>query len=174
MSRAGIRVFQVRAKSLAARPFVELVRAVRRALPPDSVLIVNDRADVARIAGADGVHVGDEDLLPDAVRRVFPGIVGLSTHSLADVCKARGCDYLGFGPIFASPTKPTDRPRLGVEGVAQARAATDLPIVAIGGIRFEDIAALRNAGASGVALVSALSVPGRYRELAHRAVEAFG
>lgn len=174
IAAAGVRVFQVRAKELPGGAFVSLVRAVRSALPEDAVLIVNDRADVALVAGADGVHVGDDDLPVEAARSVLPAgsIVGFSTHTLAEVEAAATlpCDYIGFGPIFDSATKRTGRATHGPGGLAAACARSHRPVVAIGGITAGDVAALRRAGASGVAMISGLLVPGRIAELAAAAV----
>lgn len=178
MAMVGVRVFQVRAKGLPAGAFVRLAAAVRDVLPPDAVLIVNDRADVALAAGADGVHVGDEDLPVDEVRRIVPpdAIVGFSTHSLAEVqaASAMACDYIGFGPVFRSVTKPTGRAEHGIEGLAAACAASSRPVVAIGGIGVAQVRAVRAAGASGVAMISGLLVPGRVSELAEAAVREAG
>jgi thiamine-phosphate pyrophosphorylase len=172
---AGVRVFQVRAKDLPAGAFVRLVIAVREVLPPDALLIVNDRADVALASGADGVHVGDEDLAPADVRAILPpgSVVGFSTHSPAEVAAASAlpCDYIGFGPVFSSTTKRTGRREHGVEGLAVACAASTRPVVAIGGIEVGQVRALRAAGASGVAMISGLLVPGRVADLARAAVE---
>jgi thiamine-phosphate pyrophosphorylase len=177
MATAGVAVFQVRGKDLAAGALLDLARAVRAALPPQALLVVDDRADVAVAAGADGVHLGDEDLAPDQARRVLaPGaLVGWSTHSVADARAAAhmGCDYAGFGPVFASATKATARPTLGVDGLRRAAAGNPLPLVAIGGIGLDDVEALAAAGASGVAMIAALLVPGEVAGRAARAVAAF-
>lgn len=176
LAAGGIRVFQVRAKDLPAGPLLGLVRQVRESLPPACVLLVNDRADVARLAGVDGVHVGDEDLPVPAAREFLGGgIVGYSTHSPAEAAAARSLqpDYIGFGPVYESRTKQTGRVLLGPDGVREACRATSLPVVAIGGIDLGRVAEVRRAGASGVAMIAALLVPGRYRELAARAVETF-
>jgi len=171
---SGVRVFQVRAKDLAAGAFVRLAIAIREALPADALLIVNDRADVALASGADGVHVGDGDLAPADVRAILPpgSVVGFSTHSLAEVeaAAALPCDYVGFGPVFCSTTKRTGRREHGVKGLSAACAASTRPVVAIGGIAVAQVRALRAAGASGVAMISGLLVPGRVAEQAAAAV----
>jgi len=178
MACAGIRVFQVRAKALPAGPFGRLVAAVRSTLPPEALLIVNDRADLALAGNADGVHVGHEDLPVEVVRRVLPAgaTIGLSTHTLDEVRDGghRDCDYLGFGPVFESPTKVTGRAPHGVAGVRAACEASTRPVVAIGGIGLNTVRSLRQAGVSGVAMISSLLVPGRVRELSERAVQEFG
>ncbi len=181
MAAAGVRVFQVRAKDLGGRLLAPLVRDVRAALPPDAVLLVNDRADVARVTGADGVHVGDEDLPVADARRVLedggrgPRLVGFSTHSVAQARQAQADapDYIGVGPIFDSRTKVTGRVTLGLDGLQQACAATRLPVVAIGGIGLQDVAAVRAAGASGIAMIAGLLVEGEIQQRARQAVQAF-
>lgn len=178
MARAGIRVFQVRAKSLPGGPFGELVADVRSALPPEAVLIVNDRADVALTVGVHGVHVGDEDLPVEAVRRVLPpgALVGRSTHTMDEIrwSGTQDCDYVGYGPVYQSPTKVTGRRPHGVTGLLEACEASVKPVVAIGGIGLDAVRPLREAGASGVAMISSLLVPGKVRDLARRAVAEFG
>ena len=139
---AGIRLLQVRAKSWAGGPFFELAgRAVSRGHAAGAIVIVNDRADTARLAAADGVHVGQDDLAPADVRRIVgpDAIVGLSTHSDAQVEAAcrEPVDYVAIGPVFASTTRMAVSTPLGLPGVASAveRASRDrLPVVAIGGI----------------------------------------
>lgn len=176
LALGGIGIFQVRAKNLGVGAFVELVRAVRMNLPPTACLIVNDRVDVALATDADGVHLGDEDLPVSVARRLLPpgAVIGWSTHSLAEVRAAQilGCDYLGFGPLFASGTKVTNRPEHGLPGLARACAVSALPIVGIGGIGIEALAGVRASGASGAAMIAALLVPGRFRKQGLAAVKA--
>ncbi len=177
LAAAGVRTFQVRAKALAAGAFVTLVRDVRAALPPDAVLLVNDRVDVALATAADGVHLGDMDLPVGAARALLgpDAIVGYSTHSPDQARDASGpaCDYVGFGPMFTTTTKVTGRPTLGVEGLAAACRVARVPVVAIGGIGVDSLAAIRGAGASGAAMISALLVPGRIDRVAADAVAAW-
>jgi thiamine-phosphate diphosphorylase len=175
MAQAGIRVFQVRAKGMPAGAFAALVTAVRDALGSGPVLLVNDRVDVAATTPCDGVHLGDEDLPIVEARRILPAgaIVGYSTHSAAEAMSTRDADYIGVGPVFATATKPTDRPTLGFEGFRDACQAATLPVVAIGGIGLAAIPALRRAGASGIAMISGLLVPGAIATRAAAAVAAF-
>lgn len=122
------------------------------------LLIVNDRLDVAMAVDADGVHLGQDDLPVDVVRRLWPGrIVGRSTHSLDQVrTAAAGADYLGVGPVFATPTKP-GRPAVGLELVAAVAAARiGIPWVAIGGIDAGSADAVLGAGAAAIAVVRAV------------------
>ena len=136
---AGAALLQLRAKSLAAGAMTALAsRMVTTAAAHRALVIVNDRADVALAAGAAGVHVGDEDLPVAAAREVLGAnaIIGYSTHSIADVeaASALPADYIGFGPVFASPTKAGVREPRGVDLLAAACRASKLPVVAIGGV----------------------------------------
>lgn len=158
--RGGVRVVQLREKTLATRPFVERARALKALLQHLGVpLIVNDRLDVALACGADGVHVGQEDLSPKDMRRWMPqGLIGLSIERLdqLDAAERLPVDYYGASPVFATATKADIAPPLGLAGVAAIRARTLLPLVGIGGIHAGNAAAVIAAGADGVAVVSAI------------------
>jgi thiamine-phosphate pyrophosphorylase len=162
----GARFLQVRAKRLASGPFLDLCDAiVRRAAAYDAAVIVNDRVDLARVSGAAGVHVGQDDLPPAAARaQLGPGaIVGVSTHSLAQVEAALGeaVSYVAVGPVFATRTKETGYDAVGLDLVAAAvQRAKGLPIVAIGGITLDSAPAVLEAGASCVAVISDLLTGG--------------
>jgi thiamine-phosphate pyrophosphorylase len=129
-----------------------------------ATLIMNDRADLALLAGWNGVHVGQGDLSPQDARRVLgPGrIVGVSTHSDAQVmaADATDADYIAVGPVFATSTKLNAEPVVGLEGVRRARALTRKPIVAIGGITRENARSVIDAGADSVAVIGGLFRPG--------------
>ncbi len=124
------------------------------------IFIVNDRVDVAKAIGADGVHLGQEDLpLADARAILGPGkLIGISTHTLAQAVEAEsgGVDYIGFGPIFPTATKENPGPVVGVDGLREVRARVRIPVVAIGGITAKNAGDVRAAGADGVAVVSAV------------------
>jgi thiamine-phosphate pyrophosphorylase len=127
-------------------------------------LILNDRADLAVLAGFGGVHVGQGDLLPEDARRVV-GVerwVGVSTHNdeQVRVADATSADYIAVGPVFATGTKVDAEPVIGLEGVRRARALTQKPIVAIGGITRANARSVIDAGADSVAVISALLVEG--------------
>jgi len=159
--RAGGRLVQVRAKAASDAAFLALAReAVSAARAEGGLVLVNDRADIARLAAADGVHVGQDDLTPADARAVLgPGaLVGLSTHAAAQVEAAAGepLDYVAVGPVFATRTKSDTHPVIGLAGVEAARARTRLPLVAIGGINEANAAEVIAAGADGVAVVSAI------------------
>lgn len=162
----GAATLQVRAKDLASGSFLDLCRAiVGLARPYGALVIVNDRADIALLAGADGVHVGQEDLTPADVRALLgaDAIVGLSTHTLAQIEQARRepISYLAVGPVFGTQTKSTGYDAVGVALVEQAVAAAgDLPVVAIGGITIDRARAVLGAGAASVAVITDLVVTG--------------
>jgi thiamine-phosphate pyrophosphorylase len=158
---AGVRLFQYRDKQGSSRRIFE---SVERLLPmihaAGGRLIVNDRADVALVSGADGVHLGQDDLTVEEARRVLkPGqLVGYSTHNLEQLWQADAstADYLAFGPIFATGSKEKPDPTVGLEGLAGARQATSKPLVAIGGITVENARAVIEHGADAVAVIAGL------------------
>lgn len=158
----GVTMVQLRAKSLTTRAQVDLARALRERCAAARVpFIVNDRADVAAASDADGVHVGhvgEEDLLPEEVRRVLGPdvVVGVSVGSAEEAARVRGASYLSAGPMYETSTKRDAGPAAGA-GLARAvRAATRLPLVVIGGIRCEHAAELVAAGVDGICVASAI------------------
>ncbi len=172
----GAPVIQIRLKGLGAGPLLSVARAATK-LCHDAgrLLLVNDRPDVAKLSGADGVHLGQDDL-PVAAARALLGpdlLIGLSTHSDAELDQgcASGADYLGFGPIFATATKSiTDPagaplpPPHGLAGLRRACARASLPLVAIGGITDEGAAGVAEAGAACAAAIGWLSAAGHAPE----------
>lgn len=158
--RGGAASVQLREKDLATRPFVEEAARLKALLAPWKVpLIINDRVDVALAVGAEGVHVGQQDMPCALVRRLMPGaLIGLSVETWEDVERAQDepVDYLGVSPVFPTPTKTDTRGAWGLEGLARIRAFSRHPLVAIGGVNLETIAAVAKAGAFGAAVVSAL------------------
>ena len=127
-------------------------------------MVMNDRADLALLAGFDGVHVGQGDLSPEDARRVVGAsrLVGVSTHTEDQVQLAElSCaDYIAIGPVFATGTKADAEAVVGLEGVRRARALTTKPLVAIGGIARANARSVVEAGADSVAVISALFAPG--------------
>jgi thiamine-phosphate pyrophosphorylase len=161
---AGVRIVQLRAKHLTGGPMFDLaVRVGARCRAAGAMFIVNDRADVARLAEADGVHVGQTDLTPPDARRVVgdAAVVGVSTHNDAQMREAMAwpVDYVAIGPVFATSSKHQPDPVVGLDGVRRARIIADergLPLVAIGGITAERAPDVIGAGATAVALISDL------------------
>ena len=160
----GARLLQLRAKDLPSGAFLGLSDAlVALAEEYEARLIVNDRVDVARLSGAAGVHVGQEDLSPAAARAQLgpAAIIGFSTHTVAQVEGAltEPISYIAVGPVFGTATKETGYSAVGLDLVsAAARLARAVPIVAIGGVRLENARAAIDAGASSVAVISDLLV----------------
>jgi thiamine-phosphate diphosphorylase len=155
--RGNARVVQYRDKDATAGQRLETARRIRGFCRESGTLfIVNDQLDVAVLSGADGVHLGQDDVpLIDARALLSPGmIIGVSCSSLAEARTAekQGADYLGVGAIFATPTK-VDYPLIGLDGLRRIAAAVSLPIVAIGGVDLENMAAVKEAGAKYPAMV---------------------
>ena len=155
----GVRLLQYRNKEASARELLESSKKLAALLAPQGVaFLVNDRADVAALAGASGVHVGQEDLDVEDARRVVGAgkWVGVSTHNLEQFkqAAASSADYIAVGPIFTTSTKANPDPVVGTEFIRKVRVLTDKPIVAIGGITLERAAATIEAGADSVAVIS--------------------
>ncbi|MEO8563530.1 MAG: thiamine phosphate synthase [bacterium] len=153
----GATMVQLRLKEESARSLVDIAR-VMRAMIPGVPLIVNDRADVAMAADADGVHVGVDDLSPALLRRIVPAgfIIGASVGSDDEVARAAGADYVGIGPVFATGSKPDAGAAIGPQRFAELARRCGVPAVAIGGISAVTVPSVRLVGASGIAVISAL------------------
>ena len=161
---AGVRLIQIRAKTIGSGEFLDLADAcAQRTRAAGATFVVNDRADIAAMAHADGVHVGQDDLPARAARTLVgpDAIVGLSTHSDAqlDAGCAEPVSYLAIGPVYSTSTKRSTNATVGLEGVtraaARARGATR-PLVAIGGITMSEAPSVIEAGADAVAVISDL------------------
>jgi len=161
LREAGIRFLQYRDKAAPDELLLQRAAILRRIFPPtDSCLILNDRVPLVLSAGYDGVHVGQEDLSPAEARAMLGSevIVGVSTHGESQLLRVADSpvDYLAIGPVFATSSKQVPDPVVGLEGVRAARAMTDKPLVAIGGITRANCAAVIEAGADSVAVISDL------------------
>jgi thiamine-phosphate pyrophosphorylase len=159
LADAGVRLLQYRSKAASARELLHSSQNLASLLAPRGVsFVVNDRADVAVLAGAGGVHVGQEDLGVEQARELVGSDkwVGVSTHNLEQFqgAAATSADYIAVGPVFKTSSKANPDPVVGTEFVRQVRAFTDKPIVAIGGITLENAAAVIAAGADSVAVIS--------------------
>ncbi len=156
----GATLLQYRNKSGNARQMLEQARDLKRALGDSVRLIMNDRADLCIAAEFDGVHLGQDDLAPEDARKVVGKAlwVGVSTHSAEQVAAAdqTSADYIAIGPVFATSSKANSDPVIGVAGVRMARRLTQKPLVAIGGITRANCAAVVDAGADSVAVISDL------------------
>ncbi|MGD9609682.1 MAG: thiamine phosphate synthase [Desulfovibrionaceae bacterium] len=157
----GASVVQLREKRATTREFVELARALLTLLRPLGVpLVINDRVDVALAAGADGVHVGQDDMDPRDVRGLIgpDKILGLSVTGADEARAARGMpvDYLGAGPVFATATKKDAGAPQGLSGLVTMLDLAEVPVVAIGAITADNAAAVMETGVNGLAVVSAI------------------
>jgi thiamine-phosphate pyrophosphorylase len=160
MLRGGIDIVQLRAKDLSPDRVLELARLLHPLTTAASVpFIINDHPSLVPEAGVEGTHVGQDDLSVAEARRLAGqgSIVGLSTHSLSQAGGALESrpDYIGFGPLFATPTKPDYRP-IGVEDIAEVHRRVSLPVFCIGGIKRENLAGLLTAGMRRAVIVSGI------------------
>jgi thiamine-phosphate pyrophosphorylase len=177
VAQGGATLVQLRDKRSDTRPMVESARAIKAALAPFNVpLLINDRVDVALASGADGVHVGQEDMaVADARRLLGPdAIIGLSikTVAQAEAAPIDLLDYVGVGGVFATSSKNNTKPPIGPAGLAQIagifrRRAPGFPLCGIAGIDASNAADVIAAGADGVAVISALSLKGDPQAAAH-------
>lgn len=170
----GVRIAQIRCKRLSGRAAWEAVLAAVAELRAGGALaLVNDRVDWALLAGADGVHLGDDDLRPEEARALLgsEAVVGVTVRSAegAQRAKEAGASYVGLGPVFATRTKEVPAPPLGLEGLRREMTRSPLPVVAIGGLGESSLPAVAAAGAHAAAVISDLwnasDVPTRVRVL---------
>jgi thiamine-phosphate pyrophosphorylase len=177
---AGARPVQYRDKTASSRELLERGRElVERARAAGAAMIINDRADIAMMCGAAGVHVGQDDIGVEAARTVCGAgrMVGVSTHSLEQVRAAdrTSADYIAIGPIFQTTTKANPDPVVGLDTISQARKLTSKPLVAIGGITLDNAAEVWQAGADCVAvardILGAKSPGARTEEYWKRAIQ---
>lgn len=157
--RRGVRMLQLREKGMPDGELLHIAREVRAVTRGTATrFIINDRPDIAALCDADGVHVGQDDLPVTEVRRIVGDrmIVGLSTHSVIQATEAQslpGVDYIGFGPVYPTTTKAVPDPVVGTTLLKKVLGFSRLPVVAIGGIFPENIAAVIDAGARNPCLV---------------------
>ncbi len=162
---AGVMLVQYRDKTSAAGEVLAVAVRLRERLAGTGCrLLLNDRVDVARLAGCDGAHVGQTDLLPGDARRVLgpAALLGVSTHTVEQLrsADAEPVDYVAVGPVFATGSKADAEPVVGLEMVRRARQTTGKPLVAIGGITCETAASVIDAGADSVAVIGGLFAGG--------------
>jgi len=176
LAEAGCRFVQIREKSASSREFYDaVVESLAVAREFGVKIIVNDRVDIAIAAGADGVHLGQEDLSPIVARELLgeAAIIGYSTHSVEQAREAAAMpvDHIAVGPVFSTSTKENPDPVIGLDGIRRTREAVGtVKIVAIGGIGLENIADVIAAGADSAAIISDLfrdpkGIGGRYQAL---------
>jgi thiamine-phosphate pyrophosphorylase len=181
LASAGVALIQYRNKSGSARQMLEQAQELKRLVRESAKLIMNDRTDLCVAAGFDGVHLGQDDLSPEAARSIIgtefrgrddqaisrPRWLGVSTHNPEQLAAAdkTSADYLAIGPVFAPSSKANPDPVVGLEGVRRARGLTRKPLVAIGGITRANARSVIDVGADSVAVISdLLRAPGKSAE----------
>jgi thiamine-phosphate pyrophosphorylase len=168
LAQGGATLLQLRDKKSDTRRMIETARAIKAVLSPLGIpFVVNDRVDVALAAGADGVHIGPDDMAPEDARALLgpDAIIGVSVKSVAaaEAAPIGLVDYAGVGGVYATVSKAQENPPIGPEGLARVtaalrRRAREFPVVGIAGIDADNAAAVIAAGADGVAVISALSL----------------
>jgi thiamine-phosphate pyrophosphorylase len=159
----GVPLLQLRLKTASTRDFVEVARELRRRCSRAGArLIINDRCDIAKLVDADGVHLGQDDLLPADARAILGSgaIIGFSTHNqlqLTHAVRGEACDYVAFGPVFATASKHNPDPTTGIPELREAVATCPRPVVAIGGIGRENLAEVLACGAAAAAVIGAIA-----------------
>jgi thiamine-phosphate pyrophosphorylase len=161
---AGVRLVQYRDKGGSPQQILRAAEEISQVFAgvEDAVTVMNDRADLALLAGW-GVHVGHEDLAPGDARKVLgAGLIGVSTHNAPQVMEADAstADYVAIGPVFTTTSKTDTEPVVGLDGVRRARSLTSKPLVAIGGITRQNSRSVIEAGADSVAVIGALLAVG--------------
>ena len=176
---AGLRAVQLREKDLEARPLLAMARALREATRAHGArLLINDRADVALAAGADGVQRTHTSLPVAALRAITPAgfLVGASTHSLAEARRAEsdGADFVVFGPVYDTPSKRAYGPPQGLPALEQVAGALTRPVIAVGGLTPARVPEVLAAGAAGVAVIRDIYAAERPGEKTKAFLDALG
>ena len=171
--KGGVAYVQLREKEISARLFVEEARKIKKLLEPyKAPLIINDRVDVALACGAEGVHIGQEDMPYEIARKLMgtKAIIGLSVETWEDVVASQRIDinYIGVSPVFATPTKKDTKGTWGLDGLAKIKALSRHPMVAIGGLNESNVKEVIMAGADCVAVASAICAADHPEAVARR------
>jgi thiamine-phosphate pyrophosphorylase len=171
--KGGVAYVQLREKEISTRFFVEEATRIKKLLEPYKVpLIINDRVDVALACGAEGVHIGQEDMPYEIVRKLMgkKAIIGLSVETWEDVVESQDLDasYIGISPVFATPTKTDTKGPWGLDGLAKIKDFSRHPLVAIGGLNESNIKEIVKAGADCIAVVSAICAADHPEAVARR------
>lgn len=165
----GVRAVQLREKDLTPRELLVIARTMRELTGRyGAKLIINDRADIALAAGADGVHLGEASIPAAAARRILgpDRLIGVSCHDTEGALAAEtsGADFITFGPVYPTPSKATYGPPVGVERLSETAELLRIPVFALGGIKRENTSEVMATGAAGVALISAIIAAGNPTE----------
>ncbi len=158
---SGVRAIQLREKDLPVRELLSLAREIRAITNEFTAkLFINDRVDVAVAVEADGVHLGHQSMPPEAVRKIAGKrlLIGVSTHSVDEARAAEkgGADFITFGPVFATPSKLQYGAPAGMGALKMVKQQTTIPVFGLGGIKPENLREVMNAGADGIAMISAI------------------
>jgi thiamine-phosphate pyrophosphorylase len=159
--KGGVRAVQVREKDLPVRELLAIAQELRRITRESNAkLFINDRVDVAVAVEADGVHLGHQSMPSEAVRKIVGKkmLIGVSTHSLAEAVNAEeaGADFITLGPIFVTPSKMQYGEPIGVKSIGIVKKHIRIPVFGLGGIKNANIAQIMQAGADGIAMISAI------------------
>lgn len=173
----GAMIVQLRGKGLSSKELLADAREIRLLTrEAGATFIVNDRADIALLSDADGVHLGQNDLPIDEARKILgkEKLIGISTHNIEQALKAEqeGADYIGFGPVFGTKTKADAEEAKGIEALKEVNKKVSIPVIAIGGINLENLKEVIDAGADGVAVISAIVKAENIEETTKRFIEA--
>lgn len=159
--KAGVKAIQLREKDLTVKDLVEIAYWMRELTDEyGTKLIINDRADVALSVGADGIHLGNNSIPAHAVRKISEDgfLIGMSTHNLEEALKAEkeGADFITLGPVFETPSKLQSGKPVGVDVIKKVKEKVTVPVFAVGGININRVNEVKEAGADGIALISAI------------------
>jgi len=170
--QGGVTMVQLREKDCTTREFFQLAIRLKNVLRPYNVpLIINDRLDIALASDAEGLHIGQSDMPYSIVRKLLgkDRIIGLSVESMEDAVKANSLDvdYIGISPVFGTPTKTNTATPFGLDGIREVVAISNHPSVAIGGINLTNTSEIMQAGANGIAVVSAIMSAANPKQAAH-------
>jgi thiamine-phosphate pyrophosphorylase len=171
--KGGIKAVQLREKDLPTRELVETAQWMKELTEEYGAnLIINDRVDVALAVGADGVHLGRNSIPANAVRTISDGklLIGVSTHGIGEAIEAEkyGADFITLGPIYETPSKLEYGNPIGIDMIRQVKSNISIPVLAIGGIKLNKVNEVMEAGADGIALISAILTAKNVKETAEK------
>jgi thiamine-phosphate pyrophosphorylase len=159
---SGIKIVQLREKEYSKKHILELAREFRRITKRAGVqLVINDHVDIAHLVDAEAVHLGQDDLPCDMVKQKYPHLgVGVSTHNLSEASRAESdkADYINIGPVFATSTKETCTPPLGIQKIKEISQGISIPFTVMGGIKLNNVSELIKAGVKRVAMITEITM----------------
>jgi len=161
--QGGVKIIQIREKGLPVQDFIKVAsEALKLTRAHNSFLIINDSVEIAKAVGADGLHLGQEDMSLKEARKILGGdvVIGVSVKTMGEAIQAErdGADYVAVNGVFTTATKEDLGHLPGLEGVAKIRQSTDLPVIGIGGINLRNCRSVIEAGAHGIAVVTAITL----------------